>query len=135
METDITNSTLYKEAVDVAPTSITSPERIKQTLQEISNSLDDTIDKDSAHYSIHSLGKMYRNSMGKNVQSTYILLHFLDCYYQLLHKELGYNNSIEKTDILKKSMLTINNTLEILERLGYECDGERFKTLLRAFSI
>jgi hypothetical protein len=135
METDITKSTLYKEAVDVMPTSITSPERVKQTLQEISNSLDDTIDKDSAHYSIHSLGKMYRNSLGKNTKSTHILLHLLNCYYELLQKELGYNNSIEKTEIIKKSMLTIHNTLDILEKLGYECDGERFKTLLRAFSI
>jgi len=135
METDITKSTLYKEAVDVMPTSITSPERVKQTLQEISNGLDDTIDKDSALHSIHSLGKMYRNSLGKNTKSTHILSHLLNCYYELLQKELGYNNSIEKTEIIKKSMLTIHNTLDILEKLGYECDGERFKTLLRAFSI
>ena len=50
-------------------------------------------------------------------------------------EELGYNNSVEKTDIIKKSISTISNTLEILERLEYECDGERFKILLRAFSI
>lgn len=135
METDITKSTLYKEATDKRPTSISSPERVKLTLQEISNNLDDTIDKDSPHYSIHALGKMYRNSMGKNIDSTQILIHFLDCYYQLLQKELGYNNSIVKTDIIKKSISTINNTLEILEKLEYGCDGERFKTLLRAFSI
>lgn len=135
METDITKSTLYAEATEVNPTSLTSPERVKQTLQEISNSLDDTIDKDTAHYSIHNLGKMYRNSLGKNTKSTHILSHLLNCYYELLQKELGYNNNIEKTEIIKKSMLTIHNTLDILEKLGYECDGERFKTLLRAFSI
>jgi len=135
METDITKSTLYAEATDVNPTSLASPERIKQTLQEISNSLDDTIDRDSAQYAIHALGKMYRNSLGKNTKSTHILSHLLNCYYELLQKELGYNNSIEKTEIIKKSMLTIHNTLDILEKLGYEFDGERFKTLLRAFSI
>lgn len=135
METDITNSIIYKEATDIKPTSISQPERIKQTLQEISNSLDRTIDRESPDYTIHSLGKMYRNSMGKNVNSTRILLHFFDCYQQLLQKELQYNNSIEKTDIIKKSLTNINNTLEILASLGYECDGERFKTLLRAFSI
>jgi len=135
METDITKSTLYAEAIEVNPTSLTSTERVKQTLQEISNSLDDTIDKDTVHYSIHSLGKMYRNSLGKNTKSTHILSHLLNCYYELLQKELGYNNSIEKTEIIKKSMLTIHNTLDILEKLGYEFDGERFKTLLRAFSI
>jgi hypothetical protein len=135
METDITKSALYEEATDVNPTSLTSPERVRHTLQEISNSLDDTIDKDTAHYSIHNLGKMYRNSLGKNTKSTHILSHLLNCYYELLQKELGYNNSIEKTEIIKKSMLTIHNTLDILEKLGYEFDGERFKTLLRAFSI
>jgi hypothetical protein len=135
METDITKSTLYAEATDVNPTSLTSPVRVRQTLQEISNGLDDTIDRDSAQYAIHSLGKMYRNSLGKNTKSTHILSHLLNCYYELLQKELGYNNSIEKTEIIKKSMLTIHNTLDILEKLGYECDGERFKTLLRAFSI
>jgi hypothetical protein len=135
METDITKSTLYAEAIDVNPTSLTSPERVKQTLQEISNGLDDTIDRDSAQYTIHALGKMYRNSLGKNTKSTHILSHLLNCYYELLQKELGYNNSIEKTEIIKKSMLTIHNTLDILEKLGYEFDGERFKTLLRAFSI
>ena len=135
METDITKSTLYKEATEVNPTSLTCPERVKQTLQEISNGLDDTIDRDSAQYTIHALGKMYRNSLGKNTKSTHILSHLLNCYYELLQKELGYNNSIDKTEIIKKSMLTIHNTLDILEKLGYECDGERFKTLLRAFSI
>jgi len=135
METNITNSALYKDATDVNPTSLASPERVKQTLQEISNSLDDTIDRDSAQYAIHALGKMYRNSLGKNTKSTHILSHLLNCYYELLQKELGYNNSIEKTEIIKKSMLTIHNTLDILEKLGYEFDGERFKTLLRAFSI
>jgi len=116
METDITKSALYAEAIEVNPTSLTSTERVKQTLQEISNSLDDTIDKDTAHYSIHSLGKMYRNSLGKNTKSTHILSHLLNCYYELLQKELGYNNSIEKKEIIKKRMLTIHNTLDIHEK-------------------
>jgi len=55
--------------------ALTSPERVKQTLQEVSNSLDDTIDRDSALYSIHNLGKINKKSWEKKTKSTNILSH------------------------------------------------------------
>ena len=135
MENEITNTVIYNESTDKPPTSLTSPVRVKQTLKEISDSLDNIVDRNDPNYSIHALGKMYRNSLGKNGNSSYILNHFLNCYYELLIKELEYNNGIEKIEIIKKSIQNIQNTFNILEKMGYECDGEKMKTLLRAFSV
>jgi len=135
METSILESEVYKKSNDVPPTSLQEAPRVKQTLHEISESLDTTIERDSPLKPVHALGKMYRNSINRNADSSEILSHFLDCYYELLHKELLYNSNIEKIEVIKKSIKNIQNTLDILRSLGYECDGEKFKTLLRSFSI
>jgi hypothetical protein len=135
METDITKSIVYKESTDKLATSTEVPIRVKQTIQEIAESLDNIVDRESPLHKTHLLGKMYRNSVSKNANSSEILIHFFNCYYELLHKELEYNNNIEKIEIIKKSIKTIQNTLEILKISGFTCDGEKFKALMRAFCI
>lgn len=132
---NITESSLYKEAISKPATSLGSMPRIKQTIQEISKSLDETIDRESSEYSSHKLGRLYHNALGKNASSSDILTQFLNCYYELVYKELEYNNSIENIDIMKKSIKSMQNTLDILKKLDLQCDGNKALSMMRAFCV
>lgn len=132
---NITETSLYKEATTRPATSLSSAPRVKQTIQEISKSLDEMIDRESSEYASHKLGRMYHNNISRNATSIDILTQFLNCYYELVYKELDYNNNIEKIDIVKKSIKTMHNTLDILKQLELQCDGDKMIALMRAFCV
>lgn len=132
---NITETSIYKEATTRPATSLSSAPRVKQTIQEISKSLDEMVDRESSEYASHKLGRMYHNNISRNATSTDILAQFLNCYYELVYKELDYNNNIEKIDIVKKSIKTMHNTLDILKQLELQCDGDKMIALMRAFCV
>lgn len=132
---NITETSIYKEATTRPATSLSSAPRVKQTIQEISKSLDEMVDRESSEYASHKLGRMYHNNISRNATSTDILTQFLNCYYELVYKELDYNNNIEKIDIVKKSIKTMHNTLDILKQLELQCDGDKMIALMRAFCV
>lgn len=132
---NITETSIYKEATTRPATSLSSAPRVKQTIQEISKSLDEMIDRESSEYASHKLGRMYHNNISRNATSIDILTQFLNCYYELVYKELDYNNNIEKIDIVKKSIKTMHNTLDILKQLELQCDGDKMIALMRAFCV
>lgn len=135
METNIAESIVYNDAEEKSATSLDPVPRVTYTAQELSNFLDDSIDRESTEYIVHALGKMYRNSVPPSAKSSDILSHLIDCYHELLKKELQYNNSKEKIETIKLSIKNIQNSLEILKLNGYECDRDKFKSLIRAFSL
>ncbi len=132
---NITETSIYKEATTIPATSLNKPPRIHQTIQEISKSLDEMVDRESSEYGSHKLGRMYHNTISRNATSTDILVQFLNCYYELVHKELDYNNNIEKIDIMKKSIKTMQNTLDILKQLDLQCDRDKMIAMMRAFCV
>jgi len=132
---NITETSLYKEADTKPATSLSSTPRVKQTIQEISKSLDEMVGRESSEYTSHKLGRMYHNAISRNANSTDILVQFLNCYYELVYKELDYNNNVEQIDIMKKSIKTIHNTLDILKQLDLQCAGGKMIAMMRAFCV
>lgn len=132
---NITETSIYKEA-DIKPaTSLNSSPRVRQTIQEISKSLDEMVGRESSEYASHTLGRMYHNAISRNAASSDILIQFFNCYYELVHKELSYNNNIDKIDVMKKGIKNIQNILDILKQLDLQCEGQKTISMMRAFCV
>lgn len=132
---NITETSLYKEADTKPATSLSSTPRVKQTIQEISKSLDEMVDRESSEYTSHKLGRLYHNAISRNASSSDILIQFFNCYYELVYKELEYNNNIKNIDIMKKSIKSMQNTLDILKQLDLQCDSNKALSMMRAFCV
>lgn len=131
----VTETKIYEEATSKLATSIDDAPVARRTEAEISADIEKLIDRDSPLYKVFTVGRLYKKNIPRAGSGLDVLLTFLKCYSEFMYMEHGYNNREKQTDIIKKTIQNIENSILIMKDSGIECDREKLLTLLKSFSI